>query len=174
VDAFPDLTSLSDTELSVLLHELENDEDRTSYRRRVLHGRIDVLRSELIDRLRAHVEAGDTVVQDSERVAEAVSHPPDVPDEPTVAAAGEVEALPDLTTLSDDDLRGKIREFEHNEDEISLHRRVLHGRIDILRAERVARAQRRSGGEEPEHVDVERLKDILAANLVSKHPDEER
>ena len=50
-----------------------------------------------------------------------------------------VEPLPDLVTLTDDDLRVMIRELEKEEDEISFRRRVLHGRIDILRAELVAR-----------------------------------
>ena len=49
-----------------------------------------------------------------------------------------MEPLPDLSTLTDDDLRVMIRELEKEEDEISFRRRVLHGRIDILRAELVA------------------------------------
>ena len=44
-----------------------------------------------------------------------------------------MEPLPDLVTLTDDD-RVMIRELEKEEDEISFRRRVLHGRIDILRA----------------------------------------
>jgi hypothetical protein len=50
-----------------------------------------------------------------------------------------VEPLPDLSTLTDDDLRVMIRELEKEEDDVSFRRRVLHGRIDILRAELVAR-----------------------------------
>ena len=50
-----------------------------------------------------------------------------------------MEPLPDLVALTDDDLRVMIRELEKEEDEISFRRRVLHGRIDILRAELVAR-----------------------------------
>ena len=50
-----------------------------------------------------------------------------------------MEPLPDLSTLTDDDLRVMIRELEKEEDEISFRRRVLHGRIDILRAERERR-----------------------------------
>ena len=42
-------------------------------------------------------------------------------------------------SLSDDELRSLIGELEREEDDISLHRRMLHGRIDILRAERERR-----------------------------------
>ena len=59
-----------------------------------------------------------------------------------------MEALPDLSTLTDDDLRTMIRELEREEDDISFSRRVLHGRIDILRAELVARLREQvSAGE---------------------------
>jgi hypothetical protein len=47
----------------------------------------------------------------------------------------DVEPLPDFSTLSDDNLRAMIHELEKEEDEVSFRRRVLHGRIDILRAE---------------------------------------
>jgi len=60
----------------------------------------------------------------------------------------DLEPLPDLSTLTDDDLRVMIRELEKEEDEISFRRRVLHGRIDILRAELVARLREQvSAGE---------------------------
>ena len=59
-----------------------------------------------------------------------------------------MEPLPDLPTLTDDDLRVMIRDLEKEEDEISFRRRVLHGRIDILRAELVARLREQvSAGE---------------------------
>ena len=60
----------------------------------------------------------------------------------------------DPSSLSDDELRAAILELEHEEDDISLHRRVLHGRIDILRAER----ERRRRGH---HVDPKDLGTIL-------------
>ena len=46
----------------------------------------------------------------------------------------EIEAMPDLEQLSDDELHTVIHELELVEDETSLHRRMLHGKIDILRA----------------------------------------
>jgi hypothetical protein len=72
-----------------------------------------------------------------------------------------VEPLPDLSTLTDDDLRVMIRELEKEEDDISFRRRVLHGRIDILRAELVARLREQVSAGEAQLADVERLSEIL-------------
>ena len=78
-----------------------------------------------------------------------------------------MEPLPDLTTLTDDDLRVTIRELEKEEDEISFRRRVLHGRIDILRAELVARLREQVSAGEAKLADVERLSEILAGKATS-------
>ena len=72
-----------------------------------------------------------------------------------------MEALPDLAGLSDAELKDVIRQLEAEENEISYQRRLLHGKLDILRAELVARLQQKGEGELG-HVDVERLTDILA------------
>jgi hypothetical protein len=74
-----------------------------------------------------------------------------------------VELHPDLSTLTDDDLREMIRGLEREEDEISLQRRVLHGRIDILRAELVSRLREQVNAGEAKLADVERLSEILTA-----------
>lgn len=74
-----------------------------------------------------------------------------------------MEPLPDLASLSDDDLREMIRELEKEEDEISFRRRVLHGRIDILRAELVARLREQVSAGEADLANVERLSEILAS-----------
>jgi hypothetical protein len=75
-----------------------------------------------------------------------------------------LEPLPDLATLSDSDLKELIDDLQHEEQEVSYRRRILHGKIDILRAELVARLQRQVGaGESPlSEVDVDRLTEILA------------
>lgn len=73
-----------------------------------------------------------------------------------------MEPLPDLSTLTDDDLRGMIRELEKEEDEVSFRRRVLHGRIDILRAELVARLREQVSAGEAKLADVGRLSEILS------------
>jgi hypothetical protein len=75
-----------------------------------------------------------------------------------------LEPLPDLATLSDSDLKELIDDLQREEQEVSYKRRLLHGKIDILRAELVARLQRQVGaGESPlSEVDVDRLTEILA------------
>ena len=79
----------------------------------------------------------------------------------------DLEPLPDLSTLTDDDLRVMIRELEKEEDEISFRRRVLHGRIDILRAELVARLREQVSAGEAKLADVERLSEILTGKATS-------
>jgi len=72
-----------------------------------------------------------------------------------------MEALPDLAELSDADLKSLIKELEAEENEISYQRRLLHGKLDILRAELVSRLQHKGEGELAQ-VDIDRLTDILA------------
>jgi hypothetical protein len=134
VDALPDLAGLSDDDLERTLRETEEEEDGISVRRRALHGRIDALRAERVTRLRGQVEAGT------------LEHPaPEALDRPIFDGTGDPpgddtgEALPDLSSLGDDELRALVVALEREEDDISLHRRILHGRIDILRAERERR-----------------------------------
>jgi hypothetical protein len=74
-----------------------------------------------------------------------------------------VEPLPDLPNLSDHDLKQLIDELTQQEQEVSFQRRLLHGRIDILRAELVARLQKTEGRSVLDQVDVERLTDILTS-----------
>ena len=78
-----------------------------------------------------------------------------------------MDTLPDLATLSDDGLRTLIEELELEENEVSFRRRMLQGRIDILRAERTARLK----GRGVTGVDVEKLTDILSSR--STPPDDE-
>jgi hypothetical protein len=72
-----------------------------------------------------------------------------------------VEPLPDLGSLSDDDLKALIDRLEAEENEVSYRRRLLQGRIDILRAERTARMKGRGMGDVD--VDVDVLTDILSS-----------
>ena len=73
-----------------------------------------------------------------------------------------VEPLPDLATLSDEDLKHQIDEYTKEEQEVSYRRRILHGKIDILRAELVARLQKTEGRSVLDQVDVASLTEILA------------
>ncbi len=61
-DALLDLEHKSNEELRALLDDLYAEEQRTSYRRRVLHGKIDILRAELVRRLKGEREAGADVI----------------------------------------------------------------------------------------------------------------
>ena len=72
-----------------------------------------------------------------------------------------MEALPDFASMSDSDLKALIKKLEAEENEISYRRRLLHGKLDILRAELVARLQKKGEGELGQ-VDLDRLTDILA------------
>jgi hypothetical protein len=134
MELLPDLGTLSDDELAALIGTLEQEEDSISFRRRVLHGRIDILRQEHVERLRRQVESGDLPDLDAELHARPLyDGTGEVPPE------HELEPLPDLESLSDDTLRSMIRDLEREEDDISLRRRFLHGQIEILRATRYAR-----------------------------------
>jgi hypothetical protein len=61
-DTFPDLGSLSDKELKDLIDDLTQEENEISYKRRVLHGKIDILRAELVNRLRQKREQGGSLI----------------------------------------------------------------------------------------------------------------
>jgi hypothetical protein len=73
-----------------------------------------------------------------------------------------VEPFPDLASLSDDDLKRLIDELTAEEQEVSYRRRMLHGKIDLLRAELQARLRKTGGKSVLEQVDVDKLAAILA------------
>ena len=73
-----------------------------------------------------------------------------------------MEPFPDLASLSDDDLKQLIDELTKEEQEVSYRRRILHGKIDLLRAELQARLRETGGKGVLEQVDVDRLAAILA------------
>ena len=62
METFPDLGALSDQELKDLIQELSREEQQLSYERRILHGKIDILRAELVNRLRKKHEEGEPVI----------------------------------------------------------------------------------------------------------------
>jgi hypothetical protein len=73
-----------------------------------------------------------------------------------------MQPLPDLATLSDEDLKKLIEDLTKEEQEVSYRRRILHGKIDILRAEAIARLKTTGGKSVLDHVDVASLTEILA------------
>jgi hypothetical protein len=61
-DTFPDLGALSDQGLKDVIQQLSAEEVEISYRRRLLHGKIDILRAELVSRLRRKHDGGEEVI----------------------------------------------------------------------------------------------------------------
>ena len=79
---------------------------------------------------------------------------------PSERKADHVEPFPDLASLSDEDLKAQIKRLTDEEQEVSYRRRLLHGRIDMLRTELVARQQK--GPSVLDEVDMDKLAEILA------------
>jgi hypothetical protein len=75
-----------------------------------------------------------------------------------------MDAQPDLTKLSDDELKSLIRQLTDEERSVSMQRRVLHGRIELLKSELVGRLKGRDEGA-LSVVDVDALSKILAGRL---------
>jgi hypothetical protein len=75
MDTFPDLGSLTDQELKDLIQQMTEEEIEISYRRRILHGKIDILRAELVNRLRKKHEGGHDVISgaDVEKLTDILS-----------------------------------------------------------------------------------------------------
>ena len=73
-----------------------------------------------------------------------------------------MEPLPDLASLADQELKELIEELERQESDISYQRRLLQGRIDILRAERTARLRKSVGAGQSPLADMDTLTDILS------------
>ena len=66
--------SMSDQELKETIDRLTDEEREVSYRRRVLHGQIDILRAELVNRLKAKREGGETTLSGAD--VSSHRHPP--------------------------------------------------------------------------------------------------
>jgi hypothetical protein len=62
MDTFPDLGSMTDSELKDVIRQLTDEEMEISYKRRILHGKIDILRAELVSRLREQHKEGDMAI----------------------------------------------------------------------------------------------------------------
>jgi hypothetical protein len=75
-----------------------------------------------------------------------------------------MEAHPDLSALTDAELKDLIRSLTEEEREVSKQRRLLHGRIELLKAELVGRLKGRDEGE-LSVVDLDALSRILAGRL---------
>lgn len=76
-------------------------------------------------------------------------------------------ALLNLEEKTNEELRALLADLSVEERDLSYRRRVLHGRMDILRAELVRRLkdQRQSGGDVISGADIDKLIEILASDL---------
>ena len=74
------------------------------------------------------------------------------------------ERLLDLDAMSIEELRSMLEELTSEELEVSYHRRVLHGKMDILRAEIVRRVKEQvdDGTHVLSGTDIDKLVDILS------------
>jgi hypothetical protein len=77
--------------------------------------------------------------------------------------------LVDLGGKSDEELRDVLDQLCDEEERVSYRRRILHGKIDLLRAELVSRMKksREDGNEVISNADVDRLSEILARGLTT-------
>jgi hypothetical protein len=85
------------------------------------------------------------------------------------------ETFPDLGVLNDKELKELIDQYTREELEVSYRRRLLHGKIDILRAELVnrLRGKHARGQDMFSGADVQRLTEILAGRASAPPPDTE-
>lgn len=67
-----ELSGMDDKELKDTLDKLYREEEKISYRRRVIHGKIDVLRAELVRRLKTKQSKGEKLFtrSDIDRLSE--------------------------------------------------------------------------------------------------------
>lgn len=142
-----DLTGLTLNELRNARRRLESDEQELSFVRRVLHGRIDILKAEV----RRRAGEGDAVLSQLSQIladgpkssrATAGRRNVDV-DGPIQANAiavaadqadQEVAAL-DLRTISDELLAQSLRTLEQHEVAVSQARSLTHDRLDRMGSE---------------------------------------
>lgn len=75
MENLPELSSLSDKELKVMISDLCSQEQELSFQRRVLHGKIDILRAELVQRLSKKRSSGESLISDDDvsRLSEILS-----------------------------------------------------------------------------------------------------
>ncbi len=65
-EVYIDYSGKTDEELRDILEDLLKEEAKVSYRRRVLHGKIDILRAELVRRKKSGLEEGKSLISDED------------------------------------------------------------------------------------------------------------
>ena len=86
-----------------------------------------------------------------------------------------MEPLPDLGSLDDAALKSLIDRYVKEENEVSYRRRILHGYIDILRSELLARKKEKytEGTGALENIDIEQLSRILSGKGMPAGPEDD-
>jgi hypothetical protein len=95
MDDIVELVSLSDDDLRSLVAELEAEERDISRRRRLLHGKLDILHAELVMRLQRRHSAGESVISadDVQRLSRILAGLGPGDDEPAAATDPAAEDL---------------------------------------------------------------------------------
>jgi RsiG-like len=65
-EVYIDYSAKSDDELRKILDDLLKEEAKVSYQRRVLHGKIDMLRAELVQRKKTSLAKGESIISDAD------------------------------------------------------------------------------------------------------------
>jgi uncharacterized protein YPO0396 len=150
-DPVADVSSISVEEIRVQRDECRRVEDKVSYLRRLVQGRLDIVEADLRRRA-AGTSPGDmtSLVEQlpgilSDRVRGPGTGPGRLPtsisppdDDDLLAeldAVASPGALDSLSTLSDDELQALAAAFRELEHRVSQRRRALFARIDALQAE---------------------------------------
>jgi hypothetical protein len=130
VDEFLDPDGLDESERRALLAWLRGELGQIEIHRRFLHERIDLLSAELERRWQLRFEVlGDGAVE--------LASGPGPHVRPLFTGTGQVAGEPlgplgDVATLSDQEIRDERDRYKRQEDDVSLRRRELHVRIDML------------------------------------------
>jgi hypothetical protein len=65
-EVYIDYSGKNEEELRRILEELLREESKVSYQRRVLHGKIDILRAELVRRKKNDLKEGKSLISDED------------------------------------------------------------------------------------------------------------
>jgi hypothetical protein len=65
-EVYIDYSKKTDKELRDILEELLKEEGKVSYQRRLLHGKIDILRAELVQRKKTSLKEGRSIISDDD------------------------------------------------------------------------------------------------------------
>lgn len=148
----------STNEVRVLRSDCSEEEALLSYERRILHGRLAILRAELDRRAgggtSSIVDKLPEILADERRQSRGSfpSHDPHLYDRPSRRVSKLVtdDTLANLADHDDDAIRAHTREFEEAEREVSAQRRSVLDVLDALNRELARRYQ--SGEADPNDV----------------------